>query len=110
MKTSRIVIVVLVLAAIGAGIWYVKSNNPNNVIQAEFTAADGTAISVTFDNNRDIATMNGAGFEGLVFAHATSASGARYVNESEGLVLWNKGNEVTLFDENDRPIFTGITQ
>lgn len=106
-KIATVLVLVLVAGfLIWAGTTKDKSLAP---IVAEFSNAQtGESISVTFDNVADTATMTGAGHTGLVFTHAISASGARYVNEEENLVLWNKGNEITLY-ENDQPVFVGIT-
>jgi len=81
----------------------------NNIFEATFTNEEGNEeVNVVFNNETDTATLNGLGFSDLVFTIATSASGARYENEDEDLVLWNKGNDVTLYHGED-VIFIGTT-
>lgn len=101
---------IIALIALGAAFWVFQAFWPmnKNVIGASFVATDGTTIEVVFDNSADTATMSGVGYEELVFNRAISASGARYKNSEVGLVLWNKGDEITLYDSNNEPIFTGI--
>ncbi len=80
-----------------------------NIIEATFANKESSEeINVVFNNEGDTATLNGLGFSDLVFTIATSASGARYENEEEGLVLWNKGNDITLY-EGEEIIFEGTT-
>lgn len=63
--------------------------------EAVFTSPEsGESITVAFD--REGATLFGAGYEDVRFKPAVSASGARYVNEEEGLELWNRGEAITL--------------
>lgn len=75
-----------------------------------FTNADnGEAITVTFNNEDETATLNGLDYVDLVFTQAISASGARYVNEETGLELWNKGDEISLSMGEER-LFVGSTE
>lgn len=67
----------------------------------------GESISVVFDSTNDRASLTGAGYTNLILAHATSASGARYVNEEEDLELLNRGSDVMLSKGGGQPFFTG---
>ena len=73
-----------------------------------FTADDGEQVDITFPDT-DTAILNGLGYTNLPFTIAISASGARYVNEDEDMVLWNKGDEVTI-TKGDEDLFFGITK
>ena len=83
----------------------------DKIIEATFLNDEtGDQIDVVFNNETEVSTavLNGLGLNNLVFEIATSASGARYLNEEQGLELWNKGNKITL-SEGDRIIFEGET-
>lgn len=84
-----------------------ENTSQNSIIEAVYVNEDeGEEINVVFNSEEDTATLNGLGFSDLIFTIATSASGARYVNEDEDLVLWNKGNDITLYQD-DEIIFAG---
>lgn len=109
----KIIIALIALLAIGAAAWFaagiIKERAATEQAAGGFVFVDesGESISVSFDNEAGTATMTGYGYSGLVFAQAISASGARYVNEEHDMVLWNKGDEITLY-AGDQPIFTGM--
>lgn len=111
MKNKPLVVVLIIVAVLAGILWLGSEKQTQNpTIEAEFrNAQSGQSITVSFDNNAQTATLNGLGYENLVFNQAISASGARYVNENRGLVLWNKGDDITLYDAEDNPIFTGTT-
>lgn len=72
-----------------------------------FTSPENSeSISVVFNNEDQTAVLSGAGYESLVFTSAIAASGARYINEDEGLELWNRGNEIRLA-RGDETLFLG---
>lgn len=77
------------------------------IIPATYTNAAGESVNVEYNNENNTAVVVRNG-EKLVLNHVISASGARYANEDESYVAWNKGNEITLF-ENDEIVFTGNT-
>lgn len=70
--------------------------NPNNQDEVE----------VVF--NEDEAVFSGLGYSQLVLQHATSASGARFVNEDINLELWNRGNDLTVSLGGEQ-VFSGNT-
>lgn len=109
MKNIIIIVVVLLLA--GAAIWYgtKMAEAPADLAMNTFTSQNEETIDVQFDNENQTAIMTGAGHEDLVFTQAVSASGARYENKENNLVLWNKGDQITLY-EGDEIIFTGSTK
>lgn len=94
-KFSQIVAIVLFVCVfyfgfyLGSKVRTVKilGNEINNV---EFQCADSKSIHAIFYKNAVHINLS-AGVE--AFLHQTiSASGARYANDDESLVFWNKGN------------------
>lgn len=79
---------------------------PDTTITADFVSDSGGSIHVVFDTTADSALLTGAGFDRVTLLRAISGSGARYENTDLGLVLWNKGNDVTLTDD-DTVVFSG---
>lgn len=63
-------------------------------------------VDVAFEN--ESAVLSGLGYNQLVLQQATSASGARFINEDAGLELWNRGEEVTI-SRSGKEIFSGNT-
>ncbi len=108
--TKRIIFLIVILAVALLAIWYgaKRAEAPADLSTYTFISSAGESISVQFDNETDTAIMTGMGYENLPFARAISASGARYENPSNRLVLWNKGNEITLYAD-DAVIFIGST-
>lgn len=110
MKTPQLLTALAIIILVVIGGWWLLERpvapQGEHLIEATFVAPSGASINVVFDNNTETATLSGAGYANVVFAQAISASGARYENEELGLVLWNKGNDITLY-QNDEPIFTG---
>lgn len=120
MRNNIIILVAVVVVCFGAYFalaQYVfnKSEAPSNgqlndsTIVQTFTADSGEEIEVTFDIENSTATLDGRGHQNLVFTQTEAASGVRYENTDTNLVLWNKGNEVTLY-EADEAVFTGVTE
>lgn len=107
---NKTLVIVLIVAAVLVGVLWLSGEKPasDEVIVAEFRNAQGQSITVSFNNTVDTATLDGLGYEEVVFTHAVSASGARYVSD-DGLVLWNKGDDITLYDANEKVIFSGRT-
>jgi heat shock protein HslJ len=68
-----------------------------------FVSEDGTSVTAVFSDDQVV--LNGLGYTNATLPHAVSASGARYAN-SEGLELWNKGNDVTV-SQDGSIIFAG---
>lgn len=107
---KQIILIGLILAVAALVIWYGTklAEAPADLAIYTFTASSNESINVQFDNETDTAIMTGMGYENLLFTRTISASGARYENLSNRLVLWNKGNEITLY-ANDEVVFTGTT-
>ena len=71
-----------------------------------FSDGEGNSVELSFNPETESVTVSGAGYVGLVFNQITSASGARFENTENNLVLWNKGNEVTMYKDNE-VVFVG---
>lgn len=98
-------LVIIIIICLGR---FKPDNNLSGLYTPQvFTSeTSGESISVVFNTEDRLAILNGAGFEGVVFIQATSASGARYVNDYKNLVLWNKGDEITLYN-GESVVFSG---
>lgn len=70
----------------------------NNIINATFVCDEGKEIdAIFFDNKVQLSLSDERNF---VLPHNISASGARYTNETETFVFWNKG-DTAFIQEND---------
>lgn len=81
----------------------------DEVIGIEVIYIDNTnnqQLKVVYNNTLNTATIYPNETNQVVFNATTSGSGARYENLKQGLILWNKGDDVSLY-LNDSPIFTG---
>jgi len=111
-----IIALLLVIVVAWWGYSYFKNDSVNNNEVAvgsyeSFTFTDTTtneSVVVSFSDSGNRALFTGLGYVDEVLEQAISASGARYVNADESVVVWNKGNEVTVFID-DEIVFTGIT-
>ena len=64
-------------------------------IIAVFYPNDDTKVNLSLSDDRDISLK-----------HVISASGARYANDDESMVFWNKGNSAFI-TEGDKTTFDG---
>lgn len=114
----KILFAILLIIVVSSGVfflWTQQSRNTNNVISEtpiehinihRFTNASGDFIEASFNPESKTVTVTGNGYVGMVFNETVSASGARYENKENNLVLWNKGNEVTLY-QGEEEVFAG---
>jgi thioredoxin 1 len=65
---------------------------PEQVIRAEFSCSGGKTIQASFNNDTSTVTLRLSDDRDITLPQAISASGARYANEDESFVFWNKGN------------------
>lgn len=70
-----------------------------------FESLDGEQVSVIFSTETAI-IINHEDDSSISLNRAVSGSGARYVNKDESIVLWNKGDDITLY-KNDEVTFEG---
>ncbi|HKK54311.1 MAG TPA: META domain-containing protein [Patescibacteria group bacterium] len=112
MKNKTKIILVAAIVIIAGGLIYQASLN-NNLQDNENSSAAVTfkdnlnkTNSVDIEFNKEQAILNGLGYEDLELKQVRSASGARYQSEDSEVVAWNKGDEITIY-ENDESIFVG---
>jgi heat shock protein HslJ/membrane-bound inhibitor of C-type lysozyme len=115
MNTKIIAVGALVVAALG-GVVLISSDridlaatdphaHYHDHAATEFVSADGLEkISVVFAG--DHVDLTGLGYADMMMQQVEAASGARYENRGANLVLWNKGDEVTLY-RGEEVIFSG---
>lgn len=110
MKSAKIIlgVVVIVAALLVLGNTWPQVKTlliKDKSVQAVYVnPANGAAITVTYSGNT--ATLESQSFHGVEFTQVEAASGARYENKEKDLIIWNKGDEVTLY-QNEAPIFAG---
>lgn len=75
-------------------------------ISVVYTNTDGTTVPATFNNAIGTVTVTTPKTGTVLLKQAVSASGARYVNQDESIVLWDKGGEVTI-EYNNEVIYAG---
>lgn len=108
MKDRNIYIGGAIVIALIIGIWaWNRAEVPQVQVPAGqetvFENSSGEKLSVFFDNQAGTASI-----DGILLTQTESASGARYVNETEGLEFWNKGIEAT-FSKGEAILFQGRT-
>ncbi len=67
----------------------------------------GESLSVTFSDEK--AVLHSETYNDVEMAQVEAASGARYVNVERGVSLWNKGQEVSVYQD-DVVTFQGQTE
>jgi len=121
MKIKKLIFqILLLLVVLGVALYFAKIpvqspvlDEQNNIevvgeIYTYTNASTSQQLKVSYDNTNDTATIYPDEMNRVVFNATTTGSGARYANDEQGLILWNKGDEVSLY-LNDSLIFTGIT-
>ncbi len=74
-----------------------------------FKNSSNGVVQVFFDTENETATVNADGHGDVVFTQVVSASGARYENKNLNMVLWNKGDSITLY-QGEKVVFEGTKQ
>ncbi|MFA6602161.1 MAG: META domain-containing protein [Candidatus Paceibacterota bacterium] len=73
-------------------------------VSAVFYSSSGQRVNAVFSEGKvDL----GGSFGSITLKQVISASGARYANDDESFVFWNKGNDVTIY-QNGKVIFQGF--
>jgi len=113
-ERTKIVLSISVLALVVLFIALFFSNfepEPEPVIsEVGYFNEEGTDdILVFYDREEETALLYSSRMAGVVLSQVPSASGVRYENIDLDLVLWNKGDEVTLY-RGDEIIFAGWTR
>jgi len=66
-------------------------------------------LKVSYDKTNDTATIYPEDINKVVFKATTTGSGARYANDEQHLILWNKGDDISLY-LSDSLIFVGTLE
>ncbi|MDD4412521.1 MAG: DUF333 domain-containing protein [Patescibacteria group bacterium] len=82
----------------------IDSTKTEQPIEAKFICKDNKIIQARFDNKEDIVDLVLSDGRNLKLPRAISASGARYANQEETLVFWNKG-DTTFLEESGTSTF-----
>jgi membrane-bound inhibitor of C-type lysozyme len=118
---KSIALIVLLLIILAIVLYFVKTpaqspviDQQNNIqiigeIYTYTNASTSQELKVSYDNTNNTAIIYPNEVNKVVFNATTTGSGARYSNDEQGLILWNKGNNVSLY-LNDSLIFTGTTE
>jgi membrane-bound inhibitor of C-type lysozyme len=111
---KAIILTIVCIVVVGAAAYFLYFHHPAPQSMEEavvpskaatFDCADGKSITALFypdaDTHVDLSLSDG---RSLSVAYATSASGARYANEDESFVFWNKG-DTAFIEENGTTTF-----
>jgi heat shock protein HslJ len=109
---AKILISSVVLILLACGVWYginrsvSKSDKPNQQ-QTDMVYIDSNQMRLrsVFSLENNLVTIYFEEFQGIELAQVEAASGAQYRNDDLKLMLWNKGDEVFLY-QNEEVIFT----
>ncbi len=113
-RIGKIIASIVVLIIIGGIALFAYQRNQRAVsvplvpetISVVYTNTDGTTVPATFNNAVGTVTVTTPKTGTVLLKQAVSASGARYVNQDESIVLWDKGGEVTI-EYNSEVIYAG---
>lgn len=102
-KIIPISIAALVLIAAALTIYFVsnnkKGNSENAISTATFNCNNGKNIhAIFFDEKVELTLSDG---RSMLIPQAISASGARYANQDESFVFWNKGDTAFIQENNN---------
>lgn len=106
---SWVLVVAVVVYTLFALSHYKKENTsdqtaPEIQSTAVFMSEEGKTVPVIFYDG--VVMFNIEGLGDTVLPQTMSGSGARYANEDESIVFWNKGDELTI-TQNGENIFVG---
>lgn len=76
----------------------VISTLPENAV--EYFDENGSVVTITSDNKEAI-QFEGLGYPKEDFARTVSASGEKYENADKSMTVWMKGEEISVYDENE---------
>lgn len=113
--TKKIISWILVLAVIGFAVFAISNSSkvaneepaeetPKIISTAVFMDEKGDTVPVLFYEGAVLFNTKNVG--DLVLPQTISASGARYANDDESVVFWNKGDSVTI-TKDGQEIFNG---
>ncbi|MEN9921389.1 MAG: hypothetical protein RLZZ517_367 [Candidatus Parcubacteria bacterium] len=120
-KTKILLITVVIIIIAGFVLYGVRTGVKKEISkeQAEQVTATTTvyfsdtgeqqAEVIYKSDNTAILVSSNIGYQNVPFTIAMSASGARYENTEQGLVLWEKAPQLTIY-KNDESIFEGSNE
>lgn len=111
MSFKNIIVIIIVLLLFIIGVWFSSGDDmtvEGELITYNYVTESGDSLEVIYNPKTNKVKLNGLNWSGLEFDQIVSASGARYENKNEGLVLWNKGDEISLLKD-DEIILTAYT-
>lgn len=109
-NTYKYLLLLIVIAALVLVISSFTKNAPVDtssdevIATALYTDANGQEIPAEYTDGKVTINFNG---EVMTLNQVISGSGARYANDDESFVFWNKGDEATVY-VNDAIVFEGI--
>jgi heat shock protein HslJ len=122
MNKTKILLITLVIIIIGTFVLYgVRSTVKKESVEQQIEQVSATTTVYFSDSGEQQAqvtyksdttallTLSNTEYQNTPFTIATSASGARYENTEQGLVLWEKAPQLTIY-KNDEPIFEGSNE
>ena len=77
------------------------------LIEVTYVDGEEQTAKVTYDNTNDRAYLTFGPYTNAEVLATTSASGARFANDDLGLVVWEKGEELSIYQD-DETIFRSI--
>lgn len=115
MTKKNALLIVVALGVLAAG-WYFMNKKPVEqptttgsdtieTVRVNYVSMTGESVVVEYTGSSS-AVLRSDDVGIIRFNSAPSASGARYVSADNSLVLWNKGNEVTI-SRGDEAVFVG---
>jgi len=116
MTTKNVLLIIIALAALGGG-WYFMNKKPvqetvapvatgAETVRVNYVSMSGESAVVEYTGTTS-ALLRSDDLGVARFDATKSASGARYVSADGTLVLWNKGDEVTI-SRGETVIFEGV--
>lgn len=106
---KRVVMGIVLLGVIVGGFWYLQSQKKQaqTEIAVTYVSESGTELPVVFNTKERTVTVTLPELGEVVLAQTVSASGARYANEDESIVVWEKGGEITITIQ-DEVVYQGL--
>lgn len=110
MSFKNIIVIIIVLLLFIIGVWFSSGDDVmvEELITYNYVTESGDSLEVIYNPTTNKVKLKGLNWSDLEFDQIVSASGARYENRNEDLVLWNKGGEISLF-KGDEIILTAYT-
>ncbi len=109
MKKTHLKLALLLLVA-GLVIWLVSGprSEMNREDNSMVFVSSETQEEVLVTFSEEVATVSFREFSEITLQATESASGARYENTELGLVVWNQGEELSIY-QNDEVVYVGQT-